>query len=441
MNHRLLSSVFCALLTLCQMVWAEDALPAFPGAEGFGAFTKGGRGGKVYVVTTLEDYGKGEKAIPGSLREAVEAEGPRVVVFRVGGTVDLKQGLVVRNPFLTLAGQTAPGGGICLKRFPLVVVANDVVVRYLRCRVGDLARKEMDAVTVSRNKNVILDHLSASWSIDETLSVTLAEDVTVQWCVITEALHQSYHSKGRHGYGSLIGGGNISWHHNLYANHSSRNPRPGDVYLDFRNNVIYNWGGRSGYNGDDETKMNYVANYLKPGPSTAEAVRGIAFLAGGLKSRIYFADNRIEGAPQKDNDNRLMLLLPKEMPQDAAKTILVDKPFPVARAIKTDSAAVAFQKVLQDAGATLPKRDAVDLRIIQQIKDGTGNLIDSQDEVGGWPALEPGAPPKDSDMDGMPDDWEKQRGLNPTSPADASTDRDGDGYTNIEEYINGLSGK
>lgn len=385
-------------------------------------------------VTNLNDSG------PGSLRAAIEAKGPRIVIFRVSGIIELKSRLVIRNPYITIAGQTAPGDGICLKGDQLVITAHDVVVRYIRVRPGDIKRKEMDAIWVDRAENVIIDHCSASWGIDETLSVTDSKNVTVQWCFITESLHRSYHRKGPHGFGSLITGGEggVTFHHNLYAHHASRNPRAGGsegmpgIVLDFRNNVIYNWGYRAGYSGESQVRINYIANYLKPGPSTTESARGYGFRPGGSKTFIFLTGNFFAGFPDKTRNNKLLI-----DPRGGGGTI-VNSPFP-APPVRTDPAEVAFKRVLKEGGAVLPKRDAVDKRIVEEVMKGTGRIINSQDEVGGWPEYKSVPPPPDSDMDGIPDDWERRNHLNPLDPSDANGDFDGDGYTNIEEYINSLA--
>jgi pectate lyase len=280
-------------------------VPAFPGAEGFGAQSLGGRGGKVLFVTNLDDGG------PGSLRAAVEADGPRTVVFRVSGTIALKSALVVRNSHVTIAGQTAPGDGICLKDCGLVVAADHVIVRYLRCRPGDNAGGEPDAMSISSGHNIIVDHCSASWSVDETLSASSSGglgNVTVQWCIISESLNESTHHKGAHGYGALIRGGHgngYTYHHNLFAHHKARLPRPGNYndrdedpkgfIFDFRNNVIYNWGGSfAGYNADGSngvssiTKMNFVGNYYKRG---ANSSGDFAFSESTHSAKAWFGGN------------------------------------------------------------------------------------------------------------------------------------------------------
>ena len=438
---RLTRSICIALLLSISFAEssASERLPAFPGAEGFGADSLGGRGGKVYAVTTLEDYNpksKKDPPIEGSLRWAVSQSGPRIIVFRIGGTIELKAGLVVTEPRLTIAGQTAPGDGICLKDFPLVVKADDVVVRHVRVRLGDAIEKEQDALSVYMCKNVILDHCSASWSVDETLSVTGegCRDVTVQWCFITESLDESAHHKGTHGYGSLIRiDGGVSFHHNLYAHHRTRCPRPGTygqppgILLDFRNNVVYDWISPAGYTSDDAARINYVGNYLKPGPSTREKI--YMFNIGGPATQMYAAANRLDYekvASKTDWDwiehaqpgNRL------ETPLDAAP-------------VQTDEATSARDRILESAGATLPRRDAVDRRIVDDVRNGTGKVINSPQDVGGMPTYASGEVPSDADGDGMPDAWETQHSFNPNDVTDGPTDADGDGYTNVEEYLNG----
>ena len=418
-------------------------LPAFPGAEGFGAFSQGGRGGRVYHVTTLEDSGAG------SLREAVEATGPRIVVFDVGGTIRLKKDLTIINPFITIAGQTVPGDGICLRDATLGVYADHVVIRFLRCRLGDQG-KAGDSISIGRGHQIIVDHCSAGWSLDEVLSCSTGEpslsDVTVQWCFITEALNPKNHS-----FGSLIRGchgARYTYHHNLYADNRNRNPRPGNyddrnpheqdpngLLLDFRNNVIYNWiGTYAGYNADKDsvTKLNYVGNYVVPGPNSN--VTGIAYQEGSPYNQGYFAGNYYNhGLPEnpwsvvdfRDWNGRQILAYKQSGPFETGP-------------ITTQDAKDAYRDVLGHGGATLPRRDAVDRRIVEEVTSGKGHILNSQTEVGGWPDLQTAPAPRDSDGDGMPDEWERQHGLNPGDAADGALDRNADGYTNVEEYLNGL---
>jgi len=443
-------------LTLLSSTWlpAEDRaakrIPAFPGAEGSGAYTPGGRGGKVYLVTTLRDYDPGKEAvIPGSLREAVEAKGPRTVVFRVSGYIDLTTNLAVRNPYITIAGQTAPGDGVCLRYYQFVIGrTHDCIVRHLRCRTGDLTSKagELDAITMWDVRNVIVDHCSATWATDECLSVTRgADQVTVQWCIIAECVT-------KHSYGSIIGSydGGLSFHHNLYANNRSRNPRPaaynasedheddpGPV-IDFRNNVISNWSGLAGYAGSgnaahvERTTINYVGNYLKPGPSSPKdgphRTSALTFYEGA-QAKLHLAGNHLEGYAAGNADNWRLVNDRRRKPTRLAE------PPPVSP-VTTDTALAAYEKVIAGAGATLPLRDAVDTRIVEGVRTNTGKVLLSQKEVGGWPEYRSAVAPPDRDLDGMPDQWETRYGLDPGNASDNSDDADRDGYTNIEEFLN-----
>ena len=395
---------------------------AFPTAEGFGQFARGGRGGRVLFVENLNDSG------PGSLREAVEAKGPRTIVFRVSGTIRLARPLVVSEPFVTIAGQTAPGDGICLADYEFYLRANDSIVRHLRVRPGKAKPGERDAITVRDASNVIVDHCSASWAVDEVLSSTKAGDVTVQWCMITEALHDAGHHKGDHGFGGLIHGDRVSFHHNFYAHNRSRNPRPASGFIDYRNNVVYNWNGEAGYAGTiNKQRLNYIANYLKPGPSTAKG-RDKAFHTGGPESFLFHSGNVLEGVVAEGEDDRPLINV-----RDNAN--VVSHPHAVLPQ-PTETATEAMRRVLADVGATLPKRDAVDRRILQSFESGTGALIDTPEQVGGWPELKSTEAPADADRDGMPDAWETEHKLIAADAEDRNADADGDGYTNLEEFLN-----
>jgi hypothetical protein len=441
-------------ILLFTAVYSQSQILAFPSAEGFGAYSKGGRNGQVLFVTNLNDYNpENEEPIIGSLRWACDTYGPRTVIFKVSGLIELKTWLTIFNPFITIAGQSSPGDGICLKNFGLNITTHDVIVRYLRCRPGDEMGKdkeggfETDAISISEfSENVIIDHCSASWSIDETLSVFSREpgnpplSVTIQWCIISESLNDSYHPNGPHGYGSLIRfTGNASFHHNLYAHHFSRNPHVdtylGDMTLDFRNNVIYNYRN-PGNTMFDPINMNYVANYIKPGIDTKNLDIAIYLVAesstedsllGQNVRRIYPEGNILEG---KDYINQW------DMFYKVYNRNKMDKPFEVAN-ITTELASDAFENVLMNAGATLPNRDSVDFRIIADVRNGTGSIIDSQSQVGGWPNYKSAVAPIDDDNDGLPDEWEIKYGLDPANNLDNNLDNDKDGYTNIEEWLNG----
>lgn len=416
-------------------------ITAFPGALGAGRLTPGGRGGAVVRVTNLGDSG------PGSLRAAVETEGPRTVVFDIGGTITLATPLRIREPFLTLAGQTAPGGGITLRGQPLLISADDVVIRYIRSRLGDEQGVETDAVTIDRGQRIILDHVSASWSVDETLSIgsrdRVIDAVTVQWSIIAESLNLSTHSKGDHGYGSLVRGNRgarFTFHHNLWAAHRARMPRPGNYltpdvdpvgpYFEFTNNVFYDWGqGHAGYNSDRDpatiSTYAFVANAYRRGPDSTGAV---IFEEESSAAHAWFDANSVDGVTPADPWDPVT-------GDDAPGYRLAALPAWAMGA--TETADEAFASVLAGAGASRV-RDAVDTRIVAGVRDGTGRIINSQADVGGWPDLAPGTPWTDSDADGMPDAWETAHGHDPAI-ADGADDRDGDGYTNLEDWLNSLA--
>ncbi|MCU0646183.1 MAG: pectate lyase, partial [bacterium] len=276
---------------------------AFPGAEGFGRFTTGGRGGTIIEVTNLNDDGIG------SLRAAIESIGARTVVFRISGIIELQSELKLANGDITIAGQTAPGDGICIKNYPLIIAADNVIIRYIRIRQGDEKKFEGDAISCIGNRNIIIDHCSFSWGIDEVASFYDNENSTVQWCLISESLNHSFHHKGDHGYGGIWGGKRASFHHNLLAHHSSRNPRfngsrthrdPAQEIVDFRNNVIYNWGYNSSYGGESGNQ-NLVANYYKYGPASKHKNRIVEPWDG--KGKWYVADNFVFGSPDITSNN------------------------------------------------------------------------------------------------------------------------------------------
>lgn len=414
----------------------DRVIPAFPGAEGFGATTPGGRGGKVLFVTNLNDAG------PGTLRAAVDAEGPRIVIFRLSGLISLATPIVVKNPYLTIAGQTAPGDGVCLRNFTFNIATHDVVVRYLRSRLGDLSGQEADSITLlSGAHEVVLDHCSATWSIDESLSLAgNVSNVTVQWCLIGNALNHSKHAKGDHGYGSLSrANGPVTWHHNLWAHNNSRNPRLGDNYgrppfptFDVRNNVMYDYGEICSGLTQGVLKVNYVANYIRPGPSSK--ARTPIRVGAPSELSFYIRDNVFEGNAALTTDNSQffdpVIIDGKRQVETVAQSF-------AAPAVQTSSAKDAYVAVLATVGASLPRRDSVDAQIINEVRRGKGSMIDSQAQVGGWPELKSATPPVDSDGDGMPDSWERKHGFNPHDPTDGPGDKDKDGYTNLEEYLNG----
>jgi len=426
----------------CAGAWpgpSATLLRAFPEAEGFGAATPGGRGGDVYFVTTLADYLPGkEEPIPGSFRAAAEASGPRYILFRTSGTIDLKADLYLHNPYLTVAGQTAPGDGICFRDYQVVLATHDIILRYLRFRSGDRTEKEQMAVGIFGGNNSILDHCTMSWAIDEVMSsFGTVHNLTVQWSIIAEGLSRSFHPKGEHSKGSVLDGdGGISIHHSIYAHNAARNARVNNIVLDFRNNIVYNWGYRGGYTSGGPAHINYVNNYFKVGPSTRSSVRALVFEPADDAPRLFFDGNMLEGGETESRDNRLLIRPPRGVEEEPFRALVsIETPFP-SPPVLTDSAEVARDRVLQDAGATLPRRDQRDLQLIHEIRTGTGRIIDSPVEVGGWPELATATPPQDSDDDGMPDSWERENGLDPNDTSDGRKDGDGDGYPNIEEFLN-----
>lgn len=424
---------------------------AFPEAEGYGRFAIGGRGGKVYEVTNLNDSG------PGSLREAVEASGPRTVVFRVGGLIELKSKLVIHNPYITVAGQTAPGDGVCVKNYTFGCIGtHDVVMRHVRIRVGDETDTTNDGCGARGSDHMIFDHCSISWSIDEGFSSREARNITVQRCLIAEALniadHKKYQPGKGHSFAGSISGGVGSFHHNLLAHCTGRNwslagglDRSGTRLagqLDIRNNVVYNWRDRTTDGGVRE--LNFVNNFYLPGPATktftllkpdpADWDRGM---------RVFMVGNVIDGKPEFDADNWKAFVGPTE----GLKMVRQEKPLYEAY-VKTHSAKDVYASVIADVGATKPKQDAVDKRVIADVEKRshtfTGSkgklpgIIDSPKDAGGWPEYKSGDAPADSDHDGMPDAWEKDHGLDPKNPVDGNAFRR-DGYTHLEHYLNELA--
>ncbi len=427
---------------------AAYAIPAFPGAEGFGAPSIGGRNGDVYHVTSLADTNT-----IGTLRYGINnaPSSGRTIVFDISGTIALTSQLSISHPNITIAGQTAPGDGICLKNEDLKTYADNLIIRHIRSRVGDQGTSDCDAIWGRYHNNIIIDHCDASWSIDECLSLYANNNVTVQYCMATESLYHSHHEKGNHGYGGIWGGNNASWHHNLLAHNSSRNPRfagAGEINIDFRNNVIYNWGFNSAYGGEQGT-INMVNNYYKYGPATDSDVRNRIVEPSldpnyGWTSKWYIEGNYVYGYPAITADNWAGGV------QGSAPlgTIRAYTPAPYAP-VYTQSAEEAFTWVLANVGDNL-HRDSIDTRIVNEVLTGTATyggtwgagkgIIDSQTQVGGYPTY-----PQltrdanfDTDGDGMLNSWETSHGLDP-NVADNNGDIDNDGYTNLEEYLHWLA--
>ncbi|MBE2216333.1 MAG: hypothetical protein IAE82_20840 [Opitutaceae bacterium] len=435
---------------------------AFPGAEGYGRFAQGGRGGRVIAVTNLDDSG------PGSLRAAVEATGPRTVVFEVSGRIVLQSKLVIREPnsFLTIAGQTAPGLGICISNYNLGILgAHDVIIRYVRVRPGNTSGTTLDGMGLASANDCITDHCSISWTLDEAFSSRGAKNITLQRTLISEALnvagHKNYKPGTQHGYAASIGGDIGSFHHNLLAHCAGRNwslaggldKSKGHTYagrLDIRNNVVYNWGHRTTDGGAHE--VNFVANYYKPGPAS-KFFHALKAQYGGFPGtqQYYVAGNVMPGHFDADNQEAARIATTERggrLPVDYSPW--VDAPFFESH-VTTQTAEEAYEDVLADVGCNVPALDVHDRRVISETRAGTAafkgsvsglpGLPDSQDDVGGWDDYPVVRRPVDwdTDRDGMPDAWETSRGLDPRDPADGSSDRDGDGFTHLEDYLNSLA--
>ena len=443
---------------------ADDA-DAFPGAEGFGKYATGGRGGKVIYVTTLAD-----NTTQGSLRWAVNQSGARIVLFKVSGVIALNSSLNIKNPNITIAGQTAPGDGICIKNYPVTVDADNVIIRYLRVRMGDERATENDALGGRNHRNIIIDHCSMSWSTDECVSFYSNRDFTMQWCIVSESLRNSVHDKGAHGYGGIWGGTRASFHHNLLAHHDSRNPRLGETagdaealtdLVDLRNNVIYNWGGNSTY-GAEAMNVNIVNCYYKPGPASSNRGRILSidkYQADASSAiyeqwgKFYVSGNYVDGNTNSTNDNWTYGVANQfpgkygTVSQAEKDAMRMTSPHPVNDNVTTHTAQEAYTLVLQKVGASL-HRDATDTRIVGNVQNGnytypgsngsSNGIIDSQSDVGGWDTYESETAPVDTDGDGMPDAWEATHGLDASNSADGAAYTLSGAYTNVEMYINGL---
>jgi hypothetical protein len=442
---------------------AIAAPPAFPTAEGFGRHAAGGRGGRVLHVTNLNDSG------PGSLRDAVEQSGPRTVVFDVSGLITLESKLVIRktNSFLTIAGQTAPGTGICLRKYNLGMLgATNVIIRYLRVRPGNISGATLDGMGMASSDDCIIDHCSISWTLDEAFSSRGAHNITLQRSLISEALNAAGHKKyppgTQHGYAASIGGDIGSFHHNLLAHCAGRNwslagglSKPKNEYagrLDIRNNVVYNWSKRTTDGGAHE--VNFVNNFYQLGPAS-KFFYALNAQYGGFpgSQRYFFAGNVMPGHFGLTNQAAGRTATTERggsLPQDYSPW--ADQPFFDSH-VRTHSAPEAYTNVLADVGCNFPALDAHDQRVISEVWAGTfkfqgsvtglPGLPDSQEDVGGWEEYPEVHRPADwdRDRDGMPDAWEKTHGLNPQDPGDRNGDLNGDGYTNLEKYLNSLVGE
>jgi hypothetical protein len=420
---------------------------AFPTAEGFGAAAKGGRGGRVIYVTNTEESG------PGSLRACIEALGPRTCVFRTGGEITLEEtSLKVVHPYLTIAGETAPGGGVAIRngdrqiRPSLEIRTHDVIIRHLRLRPGPHAVEACCSgalgLYTGNAHDVMLDHISASWGSDETVDSEDAAKITWQWGIVSEPLLDGGPGKSNRARNMLFRrGGDISVHHSLFAMGKFRNPQmkpgtPGAVG-DFVNNVLYSPEWQYVISFSDEwaqVQANVVGNYKLAGKKARDDRLVHLFHESGRGFSIYAADNFDEtymSAPDADDRNALA---PQNWPYLAAERF--DAPL-----VRTSSPQEAYAQVLARAGAVKPVRDAVDRRVIEAVKNRAGAILETHPEdVGGWPALAAGAPYPDRDGDGVADDWERAHHMDENDPGDGALDFDGDGWTNLEEFLHALAG-
>ena len=479
------SLLLSCLCIVSVVVFATEKTPAFPGAEGFGRYVTGGRGGNVYHVTSLADDGS-----VGTLRWALSKAGVKTIVFDVSGTIHLQSALNITVGNVTIAGQTAPGDGICVADYPVAIKANNVIVRYMRFRLGNKnvlvnGADGWDGFGGFDQQDWIIDHCSVSWSIDECLSVLGNKNTTVQWCLVAQSLVNSGHSKGAHGYGGNWGGSGASFHHNLIAHHGSRTPRLGprpttqlDERMDMRNNVIYNFGGNGCYGGEG-MKVNIVNNYYKPGPGTPTDKKGYRIAGVGIRTnayvntypayapalhlwgKYYVTGNYNSKYTTVNQDNWTYGVINQidanncdgTFTQETKDSIKLTEPIDYILTT-THSAADAYARVLDFAGASL-HRDSFDELMVSDSRNskatytGSGlskGFVNSQDDNkpadadaswSAWPTLASKDAPKDTDGDGMPDEWELVKGLDPTDPNDGKT-VGADGYTNLENYLNSL---
>jgi pectate lyase len=444
------SAGLAALLWLVSGIAADAARygSSFPGAEGYGSKSRGGRGGRVLIVDSLEDR-VGNPA-PGTLRWALRQSGKRIIIFRVAGTIELAGKLHLENPFATVAGQTAPGEGITLKNFPLVVHTHDIVIQGIRVRIGDrLDNSDAFNIQGPRARNIVVDHCSFSWSTDEVVATNAgARNITFQNSIVSEGLDCSIHPEGCHSRGLLLrdGSRNITLHHNFFAHNDFRNPklfgdpaklRGRQANFHFYNNVVYDWGDWA-VAGFGVARISVENNYFRLGPSTFGYPESLEIRsAGETDGYLLWAEGNIGPSCPSGCVDEWRMVHGTESRFRAKDRLEMPAAFPTSALEARDrvEAEAGASYRLDETGNRVPRRDAVDRRLFRQFRNGTGGIIDDPAEVGGWPLLDPGLPVVDSDLDGMPDAWENLFDLDPFDAADALGNLDGDRYSNIEEYL------
>jgi hypothetical protein len=456
------SLLIIAVVLFQQISFAQQI--AFPGAEGFGKYATGGRGGKVAAVTNLNDSGEG------SFRDALEKfpGEPLTVIFKVSGIIELQTKIQIKRSNLTIAGQTAPGDGICLKNQSLILNGasqkgnhGNIIIRFIRSRPGGTLKSGLYGYDMENCHDVIVDHCSFSWANEECAAMYDTKNTTVQWCIVSEGLYEAGHQKGHRSYGGVWGGQYASYHHNLIAHQNSRavrfnGARAHDTMaiIDYRNNVIYNWGNANAcYGGEVNiaagvSQVNMVNNYYKPGPATAQIE--LKFVHANYNAKEakgtgewYLSGNIMEESKALTKKNFKGLDLAEE---GYPKKAEANNPFTISAAIPEQNAKDAYEAVLKYAGAIFPNRDAVDDRVVKETRTGTAigkgvfgkpGIIDAPEAVGGWSDYVITSPKFDKDNDGMPDGWEIKNGLNLADASDGNK-VGADGFTMLEKYLNEL---
>jgi hypothetical protein len=452
------------LLFVVQNIMAQQI--AFPTAEGFGKYATGGRGGQVAFVTNLNDDGDG------SFRNALLQfpNEPLTILFKVSGIIELKSKIQIKRSNLTIAGQSAPGDGICFKGNSIILNGasqkgnhGNIIIRYIRSRPGSFDKKGVYGFDMENCHDVIIDHCSFSWANEECVATYDTKNITIQWCIVSEGLFNAGHMKGNRGYGGVWGGQFASYHHNLLAHLNNRAFRPNGArahdtiaLIEYSNNVIYNWASKNAcYGGEVNieggvSQINMLNNYYKPGPAAPNVLQfAHASMQKDLSKGVgqwHLSGNIMEGEKLLSKKNFMGLDLSEISNDKEAKS---KKPFLIKEQINLQNAKDAFKDVLAYAGAIFPNRDSIDRRVVNETRTGTASgigslgklgIIDNAEQVGGWFDYKNGIVKLDSDNDGMPDDWEEKNGLNKNDATDRNI-LDSSGYTMLEKYLNEIVSK